>query len=391
MKANRTGFVHRLSLWHAVLLSVVLHLTAVVGSEFSWPDFYTPPDEVLNRKQPEKIQRVRLAAQPKPAPIISGPRFIASAPKQPLSATPAPKKKPVEPASAADNEAITPDDPVDTALPEQTPENIAEASSPLPPPPEPAPAFPVQVRADLELRVNSLSTVAEQHWGMEGFRYFISINAKKFGVRAQLESEGEIGADGGLRPHSYRMKVNDKIRSSAEYQNGALTYGKSSFMKTALLAEPPQDMASLPFHVAVTFDGSPQIIKVTTGNNLYEVRLVLDAEETLKLPVGTIRTLHLRGERYNPENGTMIAGYEVWLAPDYLNYPVKFIGRTGKGDAVEYRVRRLEIEGKTVLGDAANHVLTPEGNDIPEWLQQRMKETSSASDATLKPAPVTTP
>jgi hypothetical protein len=117
MKANRTGFVHRLSLWHAVLLSVVLHLTAVVGSEFSWPDFYTPPDEVLNRKQPEKIQRVRLAAQPKPAPIISGPRFIASAPKQPLSATPAPKKKPVEPASAADNEAITPDDPVDTALP----------------------------------------------------------------------------------------------------------------------------------------------------------------------------------------------------------------------------------------------------------------------------------
>jgi hypothetical protein len=92
-------------------------------------------------------------------------------------------------------------------------------------------AFPVQVRAELELRMNSLSTVAEQHWGMEGFRYFISVNAKKFGVKAQLESEGDIDSNGGLRPNSFRMKVNDKIRSAAEYRNGALTYGKSSLMK----------------------------------------------------------------------------------------------------------------------------------------------------------------
>jgi hypothetical protein len=119
------------------------------------------------------------------------------------------------------------------------------------------------------------------------------------------------------------------------------------------------------------------------------VRLVLDAEETLKLPVGTLRTLHLRGERYHPEDGTLIAGYEVWLAPDYLNYPVKFIGRTGKGDTVEYRVRRLEIEGKNVLGDPADHVLTPDGDDIPEWLQQRIRETGGNPDTLQESAPDT--
>jgi hypothetical protein len=70
--------------------------------------------------------------------------------------------------------------------------------------------FPCRFAPNLELRVNSLSTVAEQHWGMEGFRYFISVNAKKFGVKAQLESEGDIDSNGGLRPNSFRMKVNDK-------------------------------------------------------------------------------------------------------------------------------------------------------------------------------------
>ena len=87
----------------------------------------------------------------------------------------------------------------------------------------------------------------------------------------------------------------------------------------------------------------------------------------------------------------MIAGYEVWLAPDYLNYPVKFIGRTGNGDSVEYRVRRLEIEGKNVLGDPADHILTPADDDIPEWLKNRVKETSGDSTDPIKMEPTTLP
>lgn len=392
-RKTKKGFFSRLTLGRAIALSIVLHLVAVIGSELTLPDFYTPPDEILDRKQPEHVQRVRIAVAPKPKPASLGPRFISSAP---------PVEKPKKPASnpAEEKSDITPieadataasDDSSDSTTAGLATENAVDAGALIAPAAEPAPAFPVQVRADLELRVNSLTTIAEQHWGMEGFRYSISVNARKFGVKVQLESEGEIDSDGGLRPDKFRMSVNSKVRNAADYRNGALTYGKSSMLKTEIMAIPPQDMASLPFHVAVTFNGSPQIIKVTTGKSLYEVRLVLDAEETLKLPVGTLRTLHLRGERYNPDDGTLIAGYEVWLAPDYLNYPVKFIGRTGNGDSVEYRVRRLEIEGKNVLGDPADHVLTPTDDDIPEWLKNRVKETSGDSTDPIKMEPTTSP
>lgn len=385
--AEKKGFFRRqLTLTNAVLLSVILHLVAVIGSELSLPDFYTPPDEILDRKQPEKVQRVRIAAAPKPKAAVSGPRFISAAP--PL---PAPEPdKPEAPSPEQESSATSSAEPVTDSINNidgTTTDTALHGSEAVTPSGEPAPAFPVQIRADLELRLNNLSAVAEQRWVMEGFRYFITVNGSKFGFKAQLESEGEIGADGGLRPTDFRMKINDRVRNQSEYRSGTLRYGKPSKLKTEMVTEPPQDMASLPFHVAVTFNGSPQVIKVTSGKSLYEVRLVLDAEETIKLPVGTLRTLHLRGERYNPADGTLIAGYEVWLAPDYLNYPVKFIGRTGKGDSVEYRVRRLEIEGKNVLGDPSEHVLTPEGDDIPGWLQHRVNDaTDDGEPSAASPA-----
>lgn len=385
--AEKKGFFRRqLTLTNAVLLSVILHLVAVIGSELSLPDFYTPPDEILDRKQPEKVQRVRIAAAPKPKAAVSGPRFISAAP--PL---PAPEPdKPEAPSPEQESSATSSAEPVTDSINNidgTTTDTALHGSEAVTPSGEPAPAFPVQIRADLELRLNNLSAVAEQRWVMEGFRYFITVNGSKFGFKAQLESEGEIGADGGLRPTDFRMKINDRVRNQSEYRSGTLRYGKPSKLKTETVTEPPQDMASLPFHVAVTFNGSPQVIKVTSGKSLYEVRLVLDAEETIKLPVGTLRTLHLRGERYNPADGTLIAGYEVWLAPDYLNYPVKFIGRTGKGDSVEYRVRRLEIEGKNVLGDPSEHVLTPEGDDIPGWLQHRVNDaTDDGEPSAASPA-----
>lgn len=385
-RTDKKGFFRgRLTLGNAVILSLFLHLVFVIGSELSLPDFYTPPDEILDSKKPTVVQRVRITAAPKPPAPPPGPRFISSltaSEKKPLAPVPDKKAEPLppvpqEPAADITEETGTQADDA-VAKP-------SEDAAPIPAPAEPAPAFPVQIRATLELRVNSLTATAEQRWVMEGLNYSITMNAKKFGFKAQLESEGEIGSDGGLLPRDYRMKINDRIRTFSEFRNGTLRYGKPSAIKSASLPAAPQDMVSLPFHVAVTFNGSPQTIMVGSGKNLYEIRLVLDAEETLKLPVGTLRTLHLRGERFNPSDGTLLTGYEVWLAPDYLNYPVKFVGRTGNGDVVEYRVTQLEIEGKSVLGDPTDHVITPEGDDIPAWLKNRVDENADDAPALTTP------
>lgn len=363
----------RLTPARALVASLLLHLVFVIGSELTLPDLYTPPDEVLDRREVEKVQRVRLAAAPKPKAETTGPRYVA-APTRTETAPPPPAVETDSPAqlAAADGDGTPASESPDAgdALAGTGSGHDADGAA-LPPPPEPAPAFPVQLKAELELRFNGFTAIATQHWVMEGFRYAITVSGSKFGFKARLESEGRIDSDGGLAPERYALSINDRVRNFAEYRGGVLRHGRPGKVRDHVLATAPQDSTSLPFHVAVTFDGTPQTLMVTTGNSVYEVRLALDGEETIKLPAGTFRTLHLRGERFDPRDGTLLAGYEVWLAPDYLNYPVKFIGRTGKGDTVEYRIRHLELEGKTVLGESSAGLVQPDDDDIPEWLRQR--------------------
>ncbi|MFN3587581.1 MAG: hypothetical protein ACK4UT_08755, partial [Moraxellaceae bacterium] len=66
----------RLTPGRALAASLLLHLFVVIGSELTLPDFYTPPDEVLERRDVENVQRVRLAAAPKPKAEVTGPRYL---------------------------------------------------------------------------------------------------------------------------------------------------------------------------------------------------------------------------------------------------------------------------------------------------------------------------
>lgn len=365
----------RFTLPGAVLFSVLLHFFLVAGSEMALPDFYTAPDEVLERKKATHIQHVQIVAAPAvpvKAQAAVGVRFVSM-----KKTGPAKKKSRKTP-------------PPDTADPKtaQTPEPDLNAGSPpaaedvikpietvtaetAPPPPEPAPAFPIQINAVLEARYNGIPFTIRQSWVMEGLRYAIDLSAKRFGFHFQLSSEGSITPQGGLSPEHYRLLLNNNLRTMADYANGEIRYGKPSELKTAALPVVPQDTASLPFHVAVTFTGQPQSIFVTTGNSVYQVRLFVDAEEKLKLPGGTIRTLHLLGERFDSKLGQMVTGYEVWLAPDYLNYPVKFTGHTSNGDRFEYRVKELVLEGRRVLGEKSDDSEEPADDAIPDWIRQR--------------------
>lgn len=375
----------RFTLPGAVLFSVLLHFFLVAGSEMALPDFYTAPDEVLERKKATHIQHVQIvaaaAAPVKVQAAAAGVRFVSM-----KKTGPAKKKhrKMPPPETAARKNAPATEPAVNAngpAAAEEVEKSVATvmAGAAPPPAPEPAPAFPIQINAVLEARYNGIPFTIRQSWVMEGLRYAIDLSAKRFGFHFQLSSEGSITPQGGLSPEHYRLLLNNNLRTMADYANGEIRYGKPSELKTAALPVVPQDTASLPFHVAVTFTGQPQSIFVTTGNSVYQVRLFVDAEEKLKLPGGTIRTLHLLGERFDPKLGQMVTGYEVWLAPDYLNYPVKFIGHTSNGDRFEYRVKELVLEGRRVLGEKSDDSEEPADDAIPDWIRQRSLPESQSN------------
>ena len=112
-------------------------------------------------------------------------------------------------------------------------------------------------------------------------------------------------------------------------------------------------------------------MQVTTGSSVYNIELKLLSEEMVKLPAGVIRTLHLQGQRINLSTGTTQQGYDVWLAPDYRNFPVKFRGPTSKGEVMEYSLKTLSFEGQTVLGkNLKPEPETPDTDTLPpEFLE----------------------
>lgn len=367
---------HRLTLPAALLLSLLAHVLLVGGSELALPDFYTSPDEVLERKQVTRVQRVQIATRPPEArkTAHSGIRLSNAGPSHKPKPLPAEKPEPPhaepppsEEAQAADNEVAADAPP---------PEAEQDQALPAPPPPDPAPAFPVQLTAQLDARVSGIPVIINQTWVMEGFRYFISQDAKKFGFRLSATSEGTISSEGGLRPERSQMRVNDQLKSFCEYSGGVIRYGKAGTPRQDPLPVTPQDMASLPIHIAVTFTGQPRTFFLCSGRKVYQVRVGMEAEEKIRLPVGTLRTLHIYGERFDKELGTMVRDVEVWLAPDYLNFPVKVVGHSSSGERFEYRVRSLEIEGKLVLGSKEDAEVAAPDEAIPDWLQQRVQTDS---------------
>ncbi len=394
----------------AVWLSLLVHFGFLWDGEFEWPDF-TPdtPDEVLSKKKAEAIPRVKLNIKPPARPkaqvgatIVT---IIEEAPPAKVEASPKPKAKPVTPKKATkiakDTKTKEP------SLQEKTPIHTANSTPPdkpntdidsqgsnnspaiplgdtLPPPPqelvqkptkpafEPPPPFPIEILANYKATFMGFNVAIKQVWRMEGENYLIENEASKFGFKASMVSEGRV-SEHGISPERFRMYINKKLRSFADIDKStsSIRYGKTQTeARFAAIQYDIQDAASLPFQVAVSMDGrETRQMQVTTGSSVYNIELRLVAEEVIRLPAGEVRTLHLQGQRVNLGTGQRQQGYDVWLAPDYRNFPVKFSGPTSKGDVLEYRIRSLSFEGQTVLGkDIKPEPENPDNDIIPKEL-----------------------
>lgn len=381
----------------ALLLSAVAHVLWLGDIEWRWPWQDAPNEaEVLKRSAPTAVKRVKLAL--KPVSTRSGITQVYLLPPSlpvphPGSTSPAERPAPKSPTHAvASTTAAIPEAPATPAPP--APSGSPAEPAAAPPVVEPAPSFPVSVQAIQQATYMGFNLRLEQQWLMEGLRYVIRNEASKFGFRASIVSEGTLSAEDGLQPEHYELRLNKTLKHYADFDRdqGLLIHGKAGDRKVTPLVDDFQDMASLPFHVAVTYEGQARRqLKVTSGSSVYDITLELVASEQLELPGGRLETLHLKGRRVRLDGSLPPQeGYDIWLAPSLRNFPVRFSGPDSKGNFLEMSVLSLRFDGKPVFGRNLP-VSRPDSEDegiVPEAL---LRQHGLSEPAPAMPAPVLEP
>lgn len=396
MSLNRRHFML------ALALSVLAHLAFVAGSEVSLPDLLPgKDDEVVATKAGGNVPKVRLSARKEKterdkAAVAAGiptltivhaeptVRAVASGTGAPRKAKKQKPKKtdviasataPTIPTEAAPDSVPPP--PEETAAATTT-SNPEEGNRSTPPAPTEAPVFPDSGRALFKANLYGIPLDLTQTWLFTDNRYAIESNASKFGIKFGSSSEGHITST-GLQPDRFRTYVNSRSSPKTEaiftYGPPTLLLGKPGSQVTVPLPAGTQDLFSFSYHLAITFSGNESVsLPVTTGTALYDLRFSLTGEEILVLPAGKIRTFHLKGTRQRIGSGNVQDGYEVWLAPEFSNYPVKMRGPDSKGRILELSLKTLEFSGKTMIGKDLPPEKDADPAELPTELQQHIKK-----------------
>ncbi len=356
----------------ALALSLLIHVIPLsVRPLREWWADQTPITTDIQETS-VSVEAVALAAPTPSAPRGLSLTFYRPPPVSP-NAPPAPVVPVPEPRAA---DAPKRPEPLDTAVAETPP---TEASPGLPPEAadDPAPTFPVRVDAQHVARYLGLTLRLQQTWFLEGNRYFIQNDAKKFGFRGQINSEGRFDAS-GLLPERFALLLNNRVQTAATVNASRtlMTHGRPGRERQTPLTEAGiQDMASLAFHVAVSYRGTETVrIPVTTGRSVYVVELRPIAKERLTLPGGTLDTIHLQGRRVR-EDGSEQSGYDIWLAPALRNYPVRFRGPDSRGDILDMSLSAMNLEGTVVFGRDADRVIE-DTESVPDSVRDALLRQS---------------
>lgn len=154
-------------------------------------------------------------------------------------------------------------------------------------------------------------------------------------VRVTQESQGDVTPE-GLKPRHFFTARDGRRQDWADFDWGGdalagipdgdtaqVSYAKGD----AAVARGAQDFLSLFFQFA-WLPGFPLMpsytLTVATGKKISEQLIVVQGEETVELPAGTFRTLHVKTEDSEP--------IELWLALDYHALPVKMRYTDRRGD-----------------------------------------------------------
>src|SRR5262249_4632195 len=196
-------------------------------------------------------------------------------------------------------------------------------------------ALPAELTIDYALTSAMADGHAVYRWSRDGDKYRITGEAEAIGFftlflegRVIQESRGIVTAQ-GLRPESFVERKPSSPNEGLEFDWNAkqVTFDRHGEKKTEPLADNVVDWLSMLFQIAAnppptTSDDYPLL--VLTQRKFYRFHLKVLGEEEIEIPMGKVRTLHLRhiDEKDASEVVDVWLGIEQSYLPVKLRYPV---------------------------------------------------------------------
>ena len=277
---------------------------------------------------------------------------VDAAPAPVVKPAPRPRARRVAPAIAPEllnplDEEVIAEAPLEAPLPEP------QLAAPEPPKPElvamAQPAVPVKaleaprfksdaLPTELSITYQLTSAMADgravYNWSRDGDEYRITGEAEAVGFftlflegRVLQETRGKITPQ-GLRPERFTERKPSMATEGLEFDwdGGKVTFDRNNEKKTDALGGNIVDWLSMLFQTAANPPPSSgeYSLDVLTQRKLYRFKLKVLGEEEIDIPLGKVRTLHLRhiDEKDETEVVDVWLGLEQSYLPVKLRYPV---------------------------------------------------------------------
>lgn len=180
---------------------------------------------------------------------------------------------------------------------------------------------------------------------IDGMQYQLTSLIKPQGLAALIvsdllqTSEGQL-TKSGLQPVNYLYQYGDKIdktyAAKFDWPNKIVSLTTAKGTKIEEITEGAQDLLSFMYQFMYVAPLERMQISIATGKKLTSYAYSFSGEETINIPLGEIKTLHILHESENTDEKT-----ELWLALDYQYLPVKIRKTEKNGKVYELVANRI--------------------------------------------------
>ena len=334
----------------ALIASAVLHVAATSGVDWS-AIFHA-----------EKAEGPPLRARLVPMQPLAPAAEPVAAPRPATRARRAPKLPQAADAVLPPERAVASAEPASTAVPAAAeaplPERVrAEPTAEpvpapvVPPPAEPPVAFPERIDLEFNLMKGAggapIGRVVHR-FERDGTKYLIRSTTEAIGIGALFasgkfvqESQGLITAR-GLRPERFvvqRGRVERTETAAFDWEGAKATLSAGGATRDWALQPGAQDLLSFIHQLSfLAGEANPPAVWVTTARKFDTVRIEVVGRSTVETDLGPIAAVHFRNQASDHS-----LRFEVWLAPDYGNLPVKILLRDHRGEEAEQVLANMRI------------------------------------------------